>query len=181
VVYLNDNGLPKSWTFQGWSSEDGEWDILHTVTDNTRSGKLINRMSNSNEYSHYRLNITSMPEGELDVRIDQIQLFINSKGYILEADMHYIGYQYNDSTVVKRYCLCTKDTSTFTEWKLQGSNNGIIWTDVDVRKEPEFIGWKCIEINNELSYSFWRVLVMKWGTFSVPGLTEVEFYGELNA
>jgi hypothetical protein len=177
VVYLNESGLPKSWTFQG-SLDNTTWDTLHTITNNTRHGKVINRMSNSNEYSHYRFHITSMPEDELDVRIDQIQLFINSKDYNLEADMHYIGYQYNNPVIVKRYCLCTKDTSTFTEWKLQGSSNGIIWTDVDARKEPEFIGWKCIEIDNTLSYSFWRVLVMKWGTFSVPGLTEVEFYGE---
>ena len=175
ILYFNSAGTPKAWEFQG-SNDNSAWTTLHVVTENFESGRLVNRFTNTTDYLHYRLYITEAQDGELDIRVDQIQIYSNSFNYVLESDMHYIGYKYTTPTVVKRYCFCVEDGSTFSEWKIQASNNEIIWNDIDIRKESECIGWKCIEIDNENAYLCWRLLIMKWGAFSTPGLSELEFY-----
>ena len=90
--------------------------------------------------------------------------------------MHYVGFQYNDPIQVERYCFLIRGNSIFTRWKLQGSNNGIIWYDVDTRDEAEYIGWKCVEIVNQLSFTYWRLVFFRWSRFSTPGIAEVKFY-----
>jgi hypothetical protein len=91
--------------------------------------------------------------------------------------MHWFGYDFGTPTLVQRYCINTTDHSGFTEWKLQGSDDGVFWIDVDHQVSPEWVGWNCFDIeSNELEFPRWRLLIMNWTTESSPGLVEFEVF-----
>lgn len=175
VLYTLDYLAPKSWDFQA-SDNDIDWISLDTVSNYSNQTKLVRRFINSTPYFYYRMYISDAQENELDIQINQLRLFSGSSNYNLESTFHYVGYHYNSPKAVSRYCFYVKEESRFTDWKLQGSNDGIIWVDVDVKIEPEVIGWKVIELTNIIEFTHWRLIVLKWGLFTIPKLCEVEFY-----
>lgn len=175
VLYTLDYLAPKTWVFEA-SNDDSIWTTLDVVSDYSEQEKLVRRFTNSTAYSYYRLYISEAQTNALDIQINQLRLFSGSSNYGLESTFHYVGYRYNTPKTISRYCFYVKEGSRFTDWKLQGSNNGTIWTDVDVRTEPETIGWKVIEFTNFLEFTHWRLLILRWGLFTTPMLSEVEFY-----
>jgi hypothetical protein len=91
--------------------------------------------------------------------------------------MHWVGYDFGTPILAQRYCMKTLDGYGFNRWKLQGSHDGIFWVDVDYQDQPDWVGWKCVEIeDNELYFPRWRLLVMNWDDLSNPGLIEFEIF-----
>lgn len=175
-ISVSKSGNPKSWVFQG--SNDGvHWVTLDTRTGISDTGLLSYTFENSTGYSRYRLYITEVWSQLYGVKINELVLYTNSTNNRLESSMHWIGYDLLTSTKIQRYCIYTADHLGFTEWKLQGSSDGVFWVDIDYQDQPEWVGWKCIEIEeNELSFSKWRLLIMNWNSNSSPGLIELELF-----
>ena len=176
-IYLTSKGRPKDWEFQG--SNDGvNWVTLDTQTGVESEGQLINIVVNNvTAYNSYRLYITAVWSALYAVNVSDIQLYINSRANNPESSMHWLGYNFEQEILVQRYCMMVPEAGGFTEWKLQGSNDGIFWSDVDYQKTTDWIGWKCIDIEaNELSFFRWRLLIMNWSRLHQPQLIEFEIF-----
>lgn len=175
-VYLTSGGRPKNWQFQG--SNDGEnWDILDEVWNEDSEGLIERIFSNTIAYSYYRLYITDVWSRYYGIRVNELQLYSGYHNNKPESQMHWIGYDFEQEILVQRYCMCVPQGSSFNEWKLQGSKDGIFWIDVDYQNQPDFVGWKCIDIeNNNLSFNRWRLVIMNWSSYSQPGLIELELF-----
>jgi hypothetical protein len=176
-IYADTLGGPTSWIFQG--SFDGEtWVDLDTQTDVEIDGLWTGYAMNYMPYMYYRIYILSTQSQRFGTRIDDIQLFVNSKNYTQELGMHWIGYDFTPRQVnVGRYCIYVQDGQTFDTWKLQASDDGILWTDVDCRMESSFVGWGCFEVTGNItSFKKWRVLIVNWDRNSEPGVVELELF-----
>ena len=175
-VYLTSGGRPRNWQFQG-SNDNENWDILDEVLNEESEGLIERVISNTTSYSSYRLYITDVWSRYYGIRVNELQMYSGYYNNIPESQMHWIGYDFEQRILVQRYCMNVPDGSSFGEWKLQGSNDGIFWIDVDYQVQPDFVGWKCIDIvNNNLSFNRWRLVIMRWSRFSNPSLVELELF-----
>lgn len=175
-LFLTSGGRPKSWKLQG-SPDNTNWTILDEQVDIETEGLLTFLVSNSTSYLYYRLYITEVWSRSYGIRVNEFQLYANCHVNRLESSLHWLGTDLKQPTLVQRYCLNVPDGSTFTEWKLQGSDDNYFWLDVDHQVSPEWVGWKCIDIeSNNLSFNKWRILILNWNSNSSPGLTEFEIF-----
>ena len=176
-IYATTKGGPTDWIFQG--SSDGEsWTDLDTRTNVIVNKLWTGYILNYTPYSFYRIYILGTQSQAFGTRIDDIQFYINSKDYVPESQMHWIGYDFTPKQVnVGYYCVNLKDGQGFRKWKIQGSDDGILWTDIDFQEQPDFVGWKCFEITgNQQSFLKWRLLILDWVSGSQPGIVELELY-----
>lgn len=176
-IHSTTRGGPKTWKLR--ASNDGEnWDILDEQTDVFIDGLWTGYMMNYKPYSFYQLYILETHSQAFGTRINDIQFYINSKDYMPEAKMHWVGYDFTPKKMrVDYYCIYLREGQGFDKWKLQASDDGILWTDIDFREEPNFVEWGCFEITgNQREFQKWRLLVMNWTRGTQPGLVELELY-----
>jgi len=174
---------PKDWTFQG-SNNGTSWTTLDTQTNQT--GWVLNTkrtysFSNSTPYSYYRINITS-DNGGGAVVITQWELFeqisyeawkslnqTNTDQYdcwMANATTGTLQYQFSTAKTIIHYSITSRNDSDQTispkTWKLQGSNNGTDWTDLDT--QSNITSWsqgetKIYHANNSTAYTYYRLNV----------------------
>jgi hypothetical protein len=175
-LYLSSGGRPKNWQLQG-SNDNSTWDILDEVDNYELEGLIERVIENSTAYSYYRLYITAVWSRYYGIRVNEFQLYSNYHVNKPETQMHWIGYDFEVDTLVQRYCMQLPEGSGFREWKLQGSNDGFFWVDVDHQSQITNEGWTCIDIEgNSLSFSRWRLLIMNWPDYMNPKLVELELF-----
>jgi len=152
---------------------------LYEQLSSLAEGLFVGRVLNPAAFPYYRIYIIETYSKSFAVKIEEIQFFSNSRFYPTEDNMDWVGYSFPTAKRPDAYCLCVRESSTFDKWKLQGSNDGVFWFDADYRYEPDFIGWKCFEIQKPVSCKMWRVLVMHWKRWvseENKGLVEFELF-----
>ena len=175
-VFLIGAGRPKKWRFQG--SLDGEaWVTLDEQLESLNEGLVVRRISSPSAYPYYRFYVLGIYSRSFAVQINEIRLFSNARYYPPEDTMDWVGYSFPTAKRPEGYCLFVREASTFDKWKLQGSDDGAFWFDVDYRYEPDFVGWKCFVIQKPASYKMWRILIMHWKRWAMTkGLVEFELF-----
>jgi len=81
---------------------------------------------------------------------------------------HWLQYQFTSGKVIQTYTVTSRDYPGENiwypiDWKLQGSNNGTDWIDLDTRSGESFTQneKKTYSFNNSTSYTYYRILITK--------------------
>ncbi|MDH6674239.1 hypothetical protein M2277_004931 [Paenibacillus sp. LBL] len=77
----------------------------------------------------------------------------------------WLAYQFNAPTVINKYTITEQyeKSAAPRDWKFQGSNDGVNWTDLDTR--TGVTGWllgvkREFEFNNSKAYLIYRIFIM---------------------
>ena len=99
---------------------------------------------------------------------------------------HWLKYQFGSAQVVNSYLIKsrTEDNTTYpTEWKLQGSNNGSTWTDLDSQTAQTFTLGQARQytFTNSTAYDYFRLYITaSQAGPNYVGFTQWELYNTAN-
>lgn len=94
----------------------------------------------------------------------------------------YIGFRYNEPKIITQYAITSYGSSTgnaaFTNWKFQGSRDGVIWIDLDVNTGVKWNSGerKVYPISNKESYSYYRILRHTKKEGYADAIRELDFF-----
>jgi hypothetical protein len=92
---------------------------------------------------------------------------------------HWLQYQFTSGKTITFYSITSRNYTMVvspTAWKLQGSNNGSSWTDLDTQTGQSFSQneKKTYTISNTNSYTYYRLYITAWDTSYYVGIGEFE-------
>lgn len=102
-----------------------------------------------------------------------------SVGYTLPW---YLGYKFTNYVVIKKLCIYddhTADSPRIRTFKLQGSNDGSSWTDIqdNLSLSGSETTIKCFDINNNTKYMYYRIFIQTTRSGYNPLCATLQFYG----
>jgi hypothetical protein len=80
-------------------------------------------------------------------------------------------YRWTDNSfLVTQYSLLLDATNRPVNWTLQGSNDGVVWDDLNEQtaQTSDRLRWETYDISNTGYYSYYRLLITECATLSVP-------------
>ena len=93
---------------------------------------------------------------------------------------HWLQYQFSSGKIVTSYSITSRNDDTYPlspkAWKLQGSNNGTSWTDLDAQSGQSFTHdeKKTYSFSNAISYSYYRLSITAGTHDTVVAVGEFE-------
>jgi hypothetical protein len=92
---------------------------------------------------------------------------------------HWLRYKFPSGKIITSYSITSRNySSTFapTAWKLQGSNNGSSWTDLDIRSGQSLSQNQKIVFNfsNTNSYTYYRLYITAGSQSNMVSIGEFE-------
>ncbi|RPK28779.1 hypothetical protein [Paenibacillus xylanexedens] len=96
----------------------------------------------------------------------------------------WVSYEFPSPKTIAKYTLIVTGASSINraprEWKFEGSNDGVIWTQLDYQNEPSN-NWtmgvkRSFTITNTIKFKFYRVFIIlsNNGSSTAPSLSEIE-------
>ena len=95
----------------------------------------------------------------------------------------WISYQFNTQQIVTGYSITSANDASQRDpqdWQLQGSNDGVNWTDLDTRSNQNFSSRyekKQYSFSNQAAFSFIRLNVTANNGANILQLAEIELFG----
>jgi len=92
---------------------------------------------------------------------------------------HWLQYQFTSGKIITYYSITSRNYDTTyspTDWKLQGSNNGSSWTDLDTQTSQSFSQnqKKTYSFSNSTSYTYYRLYITVGSNSSYVAIGEWE-------
>ena len=92
---------------------------------------------------------------------------------------HWLQYQFPSGKIITSYSITSRNDSfnlSPKAWKLQGSNNGTSWTDLDAQSGQSFNQneKKTYSFTNAISYSYYRLFITAGAYDTVVAVGEFE-------
>ena len=105
----------------------------------------------------------------------------NWASYVLEGNYGYIGYQFNEATSANMFYVNTKKSDNnngvvMTEFTLQGSNDGVNWTNLTSTINQGAGKAIYYKITNPGSYTYYRLYGKSAGAYSLIALHEFQLF-----
>jgi hypothetical protein len=92
---------------------------------------------------------------------------------------HWLQYRFTSGKTITSYSITSRNyagSPNPTAWKLQGSNNGSSWTDLDTRTNQSFNAneKKTFSMSNSTSYTYYRLYITAGTNSAHVGIGEFE-------
>lgn len=142
-------------------------DAIPTLTSNTSNGTASADSSWSSDYEAWQA-MDDDNTGEICWHSGQTTPF-----------PHWLQYRFTSGKIITSYAITSRnylDSIYPRTWKLQGSNNGSSWTDLDTRTNQSFNvnDKKTYRISNSTSYTYYRLYITAGANRVYVGIGEFE-------
>ncbi len=168
------NRVPKDWTLQG-SNDDTNWTTIDTVTNQTGwSNPSIRNFycdDVSTAYRYFKFVITANVGAGTYTQVEEFYLYAKETGTPTRKTIGSYAISGPNAVDLSR---APKD------WKLQGSNDGFNWSDLDTVINQT--GWTTYEVRtfncdvSDTSYQFFRVNITANNTNLYTQINEFYLY-----
>lgn len=110
----------------------------------------------------------------------------NSTSYWMSAQVlpNFLSYKFDAAKTIVSYAVTTSflvaATNSIKAWKLQGSNNGTAWTDIDSQSNIYWVAGerKLFTASNTTAYLYYRIYITETNGGASAHIAELELFGQ---